>query len=178
MNSTILTHSGIEFDLCKPDPDLIEIEDIAHALSNLCRFTGHTKHFYSVAQHSYLCATLVPQEHQLEALLHDAAEAYIGDVSSPLKALLPGYQMIEFNLEQAIRKRFELPPKKSAWVKEADLMMLAAEKAQLMPKFEEQWDILNGVSMPDVTIENETPGMACYLFSACYSVLHKFRSAV
>lgn len=154
MKSTILTHSGIEFDVCKPDPDLIEIEDIAHALSNICRFTGHTKHFYSVAQHSYLCATLVPKEHQLETLLHDAAEAYIGDVSSPLKAQLPGYQMIEFKLDQAIRQRFGLPAKKTPWVKEADLQMLAAEKAQLMPQFEEPWDILNGVAMPEVTINH------------------------
>lgn len=157
MKSTILTHSGIEFDVCNPDPDLIEIEDIAHALSHICRFTGHTKHFYSVAQHSYLCATLVPPEHALEALLHDAAEAYIGDVSSPLKAQLPGYQVIEANLEQAIRQRFGLPTQKTPWVKEADLQMLAAEKAQLMPQFDEPWDILTGVATPDVTIHQPTP---------------------
>ena len=157
MKSTILTHSGIEFDVCNPDPDLIEIEDIAHALSHICRFTGHTKHFYSVAQHSYLCATLVPPEHALEALLHDAAEAYIGDVSSPLKAQLPGYQAIEAKLEQAIRQRFGLPAQKTPWVKEADLQMLAAEKAHLMPQFDEPWDILNGVATPDVTINQPTP---------------------
>ena len=173
MNSTILTHSGIEFDFCRPDPDLIEIEDIAHALSNICRFTGHTRHFYSVAQHSYLCATLVPPEHQLETLLHDAAEAYIGDVSSPLKAQLPGYKMIEFNLDQAIRQRFGLPAKKSPWVKEADRQMLAAEKAQLMPPQFEEWDILNNVAVPDVTIENEDPGLAYRLFLACFDVLKK-----
>lgn len=177
MKSTILTHSGIEFDVCRPDPDLIEIEDIAHALSHICRFTGHTKHFYSVAQHSYLCATLVPTEHALEALLHDAAEAYIGDVSNPLKAQLPGYQMIEFRLEQAIRQRFGLPAKKTPWIKEADLQMLAAEKAQLMPQFEEPWDILNGVAVPDVAIENETPDMARHLFLACFNVMQKNRSA-
>lgn len=177
MKSTILTHSGIEFDVCNPDPDLIEIEDIAHALSHICRFTGHTKHFYSVAQHSYLCATLVPPEHALEALLHDAAEAYIGDVSSPLKAQLPGYQVIEANLEQAIRQRFGLPAQKTPWVKEADLQMLAAEKAHLMPQFEEPWDILNGVAVPDVTIENEAPGIACHLFLACFNVMQKQRSA-
>lgn len=176
MKPTILTQCGLEFDLLNPDPDLIEIEDIAHALSHICRFTGHTKHFYSVAQHSYLCATLVPPEHQLETLLHDAAEAYIGDVSSPLKAQLPGYQMIEFKLDQAIRQRFGLPAKKTPWVKEADLQMLAAEKAQLMPKFEEPWDILNGVAMPEVTIHNETPGQACRLFLACFNVLQKHRT--
>jgi hypothetical protein len=177
MKSTILTQSGIEFDVCNPDPDLIEIEDIAHALSHLCRFTGHTKHFYSVAQHSYLCTTLVPAERQLETLLHDAAEAYIGDVSSPLKAQLPGYQMIESKLEQAIRQRFGLPPEKSPWVKQADLQMLAVEKAQLMPQYTEPWDILNGVFVPDVRIELQSHGMACQLFLTTFNVLQNHRSA-
>ena len=173
MKSTILTHSGLEFDVCNPDPDLIEIEDIAHALSHICRFTGHSKHFYSVAQHSCLCATLVPPEHALEALLHDAAEAYIGDVSSPLKAQLPGYQAIEAKLEQAIRQRFGLPAQKTPWVKEADLQMLAAEKAQLMPQHEEPWDILDGVAMPDVTIHHTTPEHDRRAFMWVFRVLNE-----
>jgi hypothetical protein len=171
MKSTILTHSGIEFDVCNPEPDLIEIEDIAHALANLCRFTGHTKHFYSVAQHSFLCASLVPPEHRFETLLHDAAEAYVGDVSSPLKAQLPGYKLIECKVEQAVRERFGLPPKMSPWVKEADLQMLAAEKAQLMPQFEEPWDILNGVAVPDVRIEYEPPAIARQMFLKLFNWL-------
>lgn len=148
MTPTILTASGTCFNLLEPDPDLIEIEDIAHALSNLCRFTGHTRVFYSVAEHSVrasLCA-FVPAEHALEALLHDAAEAYIGDVSSPLKAQLHEYRNIEFGVEQAIRKRFGLPAKKTPCVKQADLTMLATEKRDLMSADGDDWPILRGIA--------------------------------
>ncbi len=148
MTPTILTHSGISFNLMEPDPDLIEIDDIAHALAYICRFTGHTRVFYSVAEHSVrtsLCAC-VPQEHALEALLHDAAEAYIGDVSSPLKAQLHEYRNIEFRLEQAIRQRFGLPPKHAPCVKQADLTMLATEKRDLMPMHADDWALLQNIT--------------------------------
>ena len=148
MSPTILTASGITFNLLNPDPELIEIEDIAHALSNICRFTGHTRAFYSVGEHSVstsLC-DCVPPEHRLEALLHDAAEAYIGDVSSPLKAQLREYRDIESALEQAIRLRFGLPSQQTPCVKQADLIMLATEKRDLMPDHEEIWTMLNNVA--------------------------------
>ena len=145
MQPIILTASGLQFNLLEPDPNLIEIEDIAHALSHLCRFTGHTRKFYSVAEHSLHVACLVPPELQLEALLHDAAEAYIGDVSSPLKAQLHEYRNIEFALDQAIRKRFGLPPKQSPAVKHADLVMLSTELRDLMPGESHHWAILQGI---------------------------------
>jgi uncharacterized protein len=142
---TILTASGRHFNLLAPTQDMIEIEDIAHALSHICRFTGHTKAFYSVAEHSILTSHLVPQAYGLEALLHDAAEAYIGDVSSPLKSLLPEYRAIEHNIDQAIRRRFCLPEKPAQFIKDADLMMLATEKRDLMPAGGEDWELLQGV---------------------------------
>jgi 5'-deoxynucleotidase YfbR-like HD superfamily hydrolase len=138
----ILTNSGIEFNLLHPDPDLIEIEDIAHALAHLCRFTGHTSKFYSVAEHSLrtsLCPCITP-DLELEALLHDAAEAYVGDVSSPLKSLLPEYKAIENNIEQAIRLRFGLPAQQSPIVKNADLVMLATEKRDLLSNKEVKFE--------------------------------------
>ncbi len=144
MEPYIITHSGIEFDLSNPSPELVKIEDIAHALSQLCRFTGHTSCFYSVAAHSIQVSNLVPPEHALEALLHDAAEAYVGDVSSPLKAMLPEYRMIEFKVDQAIRQRFGLPAKLTPCIKQADLRRLATEKWHLMPECG-PWDILNGI---------------------------------
>src|SRR5688500_14252940 len=87
--SYIRTYTGKEFYPLKPELDKIDIEDIAHALSNLCRFTGHTKQFYSVAQHSVLASEFVrvyDNPHlNLFVLLHDASEAYICDISRPLK---------------------------------------------------------------------------------------------
>jgi len=145
MSPTILTHSGLSFNLLEPNPDLIEIEDIAHALSNLCRFTGHTNRFYSVAEHSVRASQHVHRDFAFEALLHDATEAYLGDVSSPLKAQLHEYRNIEFRLDCCIRQHFGLPMKQSYQVKQADLAMLATERAHLMPATGEHWPLLDGI---------------------------------
>jgi len=77
--SFIQTYSGKRIDFENPDPDQIDIVDIAHGLSNLCRFSGQSKYFYSVAQHSFY-VSLVCKENKLQALLHDATEAYMADV--------------------------------------------------------------------------------------------------
>lgn len=84
----MLTHSARKMDLAAPAGYAVHTSDISHALGNLCRFGGHTRRFYSVAQHSVLVATLLPDELKLAGLLHDAAEAYLGDVIQPLKLLL------------------------------------------------------------------------------------------
>jgi uncharacterized protein len=162
---TILTHSGISFNLLQPDYDLIEVEDIAHALSNICRFTGHTRVFYSVAQHSYLASFCVPPEFALEALMHDATEAYVGDVSSPLKSQLHEYRNIEFWIDSAIRQRFNLPASQSPCVKHADLVMLATEKRDLMPAHTEEWALPANIEPlgPD-PIQPMAPDMARWYF--------------
>lgn len=170
---TILTHSGLYFNLLEPDPDLIEIEDIAHALSNLCRFTGHTNRFYSVAEHSVRAALHVPPEYALEALLHDATEAYLGDVSTPLKALLHQYRLIEFWLDGCIRQRFGLPAKHSPQVKQADLAMLATERLHLMPVGTERWPVLDGIAPASPIQKPLSPTEACSLFLAHFHALQK-----
>ena len=117
------TVSGKLIRIAKPDVESIEIGDIAHALSHICRFGGHTKQFYSVAQHSVLVAGMIQMEQReiaaahgcngvelvLEGLLHDASEAYLGDVIKPLKVLLgASYSEIEKRFEDVIAARFEL----------------------------------------------------------------------
>lgn len=142
----IQTFSGQHFDLIDPQPETIRIEDIAHALSQINRFTGHTKRPYSVAQHSLQASYIVPEKFSLEALLHDAHEAYTGDVSSPLKSLLPDYRAFEDRIEAAVRRRFGLPAAMSPEVKRADLIMLATERRDVLKDDGTHWPILDGIS--------------------------------
>jgi hypothetical protein len=156
MDNTITTVSGNCFDFLHPERSTITIEDIAHALSNICRFTGHTSKHYSVAQHSVLVSSIVRPEYQLAALLHDAAEAFIGDVSSPLKRMLPDYKLIEERVEKALFERFgvfEHMKRAKHLIKEADLILLATEKRDLMPRTAstDDWEMLRGVKpLPDI----------------------------
>lgn len=109
------------------DKELFLIEDIAHALSNTCRFGGHAHKFYSVAEHSVRVSHVVPEEYALEALLHDMAEAYIGDMPSPLKAFLPEFKHMEDRLYRRMAPVFGVPPVISHEVKDADKHMCYKE---------------------------------------------------
>jgi hypothetical protein len=141
----ILTFLGKSFDLSAPDADLIDPRDIAHALANICRFGGHTRNFYSVAQHSCIVADLVPDEHKLAALLHDATEAYCGDMVRPLKLATPAYQDIEEGIWRAICVRFWIDSELPACVGDADMIALATERRDLMPHHPAAWSCLSGV---------------------------------
>ena len=131
--SKIQIKTGEYLDLLNPDPDLITIENIAQNLSHICRFTGNVDIFYSVAQHSVLVSKDVKKEYALEALLHDATEAFIGDVSTPLKSLLPEYKKIEENFHRVIAKKFNVPEILSPEVKRADRFLCEQEKLSLLP---------------------------------------------
>ncbi|WP_236217071.1 phosphohydrolase [Pseudomonas rhodesiae] len=148
----ILTQSCQQFDLLRPTAAMIKPVDIAHALSRLCRFNGHTRAHYSVAQHSLIVASLVPTEHQLVALLHDAPEAYIGDMTRPLKTVMPEYQYVENQIWLAVCERFDIQIDLPACVKEADMVALATERRDLMPEHPGEWDCLRGVQPMKDTI--------------------------
>ncbi len=142
----VRTVTGKRIVLTQPDPDSICIEDIGTGLANLTRFNGQTNPAYTVAQHSVWVSYQVPPEHALQALLHDAAEAYIGDLNSPAKQLCHDYRRLEERLNAAIMTRFGLPAQHHPEVKKADLIALATEKRDLMPNAaDEHWPILDGV---------------------------------
>ena len=105
-NRTIKTVTGKYIDVFDPDPNLICIEDIAHGLSNQCRFGGHVKEFHSVAEHCIWMAEKAEPEDKLEALLHDASEAYILDFPKPIKNYMLEYQELEHHLMKAISIKF------------------------------------------------------------------------
>ena len=144
----ILTNSGKHFDFADPQPDQIDILDIAQGLANECRYAGQCRTFYSVAQHSFLASQIVSHRNALEALLHDAAEAYCKDIPRPLKYMLPDYQEIEARVEGAIRERFKLPAQMTPEVKRADLILLATERRDLMPSDDTPWPVLEGIIRP------------------------------
>lgn len=139
----IQTYTGRRFWPLDPLPEDIVLEDIAHALSMKCRFTGHTQWFYSVAQHSVFVSMIVPQEHRAYALLHDAAEAYLPDVARPVKRQLAGFAEIEERLMQCICERFRLPwpvPENADLaVKNADLVLLETERRDVMGPNADGW---------------------------------------
>lgn len=162
--SWILTYTGRRFDLLAPRAELVSTLDIAHALSQVARFNGHTRHHYSVAQHSLLVASIVPPGLQLTALLHDATEAYVGDMVRPLKALLPDYSEIEHGIWLAICDRFNLDPTLPSSIHEADMIALATERRDLMPEHGESWPCLAGVTPLPTILPRWSSEHACIQF--------------
>jgi 5'-deoxynucleotidase YfbR-like HD superfamily hydrolase len=160
----LLTASGKQFDPVDPQPDMIDLVDIANGLSNECRFAGQCRYFYSVAQHSVLVSQNVPRENAWEALLHDAAEAYIKDIPAPIKRLLPDYRALEHKIEAAIRARFGLPDSQTPIVKHADLVLLATERRDLMPQDGSSWQMLKGITPLDKRIRAVHSSAAKSLF--------------
>lgn len=142
----IRTITGKRIIVANPDPDSICIEDIAAGLAKVNRFNGQTDLGYTVAQHSWWVSLIVPQEHALQALLHDAPEAYLSDLNSPAKQLCHDYRRLEARFNSAIMAHFGLPIQHHPDIRKADLVMLATEKRDHMPlAADEEWPILRGV---------------------------------
>jgi hypothetical protein len=153
------TYSGGRFYPIDPRPNEINPEDIAHALSLLCRYGGHVDRFYSVAEHCVLMSRAVTPDHALAALLHDATEAYVVDVPRPLKAYLDCYWTIEDTVWYAIAARFGISTNLPAEVTEADSRILLTERAALMSRAE-RWSQDDDYTALPVEIHGWLPDVA------------------
>ena len=161
---TIAMGSGKYFDYKDPQPEQLDIKDIAQSLSNICRFNGHCN-FYSVAEHSVHCANLAIQRGLsntavFATLMHDAQEAYTGDMCKPLKNIMPKYAKLEDKIEALVQKHFGVSPAYKDIVKTFDLQMLKAEKASLFPMDTENWFGFDDILEVDITISCWTPATA------------------
>jgi hypothetical protein len=160
---SISTYSGEFFDFNHPENFKFDIETIAHALSNICRYGGHCDSFYSVAEHSVLVSQVVPTELALCGLLHDASEAFVGDMPSPLKAMCQSYRTIEERVHKAVAKEFQIPYPHPAEVKVADKMLYKAERLVLTPNVQDSvWHV--DVPVVKVEINCYTPKKAKIVF--------------
>jgi hypothetical protein len=137
----VLTASGRRFDLLAPRAADVDAQDVAHALARLGRFGGHARALWSVAQHSVLVSRLVPRRLALAGLLHDAAEAYVGDMTAPVRSLVPGHARLEARVLRAVAARFGVPLAAfdDPLVREADARARLAERDALLPPSPIPW---------------------------------------
>ena len=174
----IQTVSGRRFNPLEPDSSEVDIEDIARALSNQCRFGGNCRSYYSVAQHCCLVADIVDErggdvETQLWALLHDASEAYLVDLPHPLKhrsELGRLYAAAEDGLQASILEHFELPAEPPLLIKQVDRALLATERRAVASEAW-HWPELDGFEPLDLEIDPWLPERAHEEFLARYERL-------
>jgi 5'-deoxynucleotidase YfbR-like HD superfamily hydrolase len=193
LENWIQTYSGKLVSVTNPKPEDIDIIDIAHALSMTCRFGGHSRDFYSVAEHSVRVGIIgsnirdrhnitysQPKEntkHHLALLLHDAAEAYIGDIITPLKNSLGGAAELETKWLLAIEQKFKLETRLSdpdPSIKEADLLALSIEIVNLYDHVDPIWWSKFKTPSPSnlaYTVECWSPSLANKKFLATFNHL-------
>ncbi|MDX1570018.1 MAG: hypothetical protein R3200_05985 [Xanthomonadales bacterium] len=172
MDRVICTAGGRAFDPIDPDPAVIDLRDIAHALSFVPRFGGHSRLFYSVAQHSVLVRDLVAEQCAEDrilgaALLHDAAEAYLLDMPSPIKRSLPDYTAAEKRLQRIIETRYgvaQLSDAERALIKEADQIALIWEQRDIMPAV--AWAELPSLDRPALDVWSPDVARQAFLTAA------------
>lgn len=178
MKATILTYSGNYYDYLDPENSHLNIYDVAHALSNICRYSGHCREFYSVAEHSVNVYRLLTDsgcsyEIRKAGLLHDSPESVMLDVVKPLKNLLPDYMALEEKIELDMAKRFIYQYPLHPTVKWADLTMLNIEQKQIMNN-NDKWTTLMLIDgLKDFKIECLAPKEARDRFLTTYKELIK-----
>jgi 5'-nucleotidase len=171
------TVSGRWVNPFDPDPSQLDAGDIARALANQCRFGGHSRVFYSVAQHAVIVSELVEQrggdvEDVFAALMHDATEAYLGDMPHPLKHRSPlgaAFKQAEDHLERALRERFQIKPDVPE-IKRADRALLATERRAFSAE-DWHWPELEGVEPVDLELQAMSPDEAAEAFAQRYAGL-------
>jgi 5'-deoxynucleotidase YfbR-like HD superfamily hydrolase len=179
VGATIILASGNYFDFLAPERSEILIADIARGLAHTCRFGGQTSTFYSVAQHSVLVSHLVPEIWALEGLMHDAAEAYVGDIVGPLKQLVPDFKRIEVSVERAIEARFGLAfDECRPLIKDADLRMLRTEQRDLTAGHAHNWKGLDAYRPLRKKLVAQSPTMAESDFLARFIELSVYRPPI
>jgi 5'-deoxynucleotidase YfbR-like HD superfamily hydrolase len=151
----IETFNGNTFDYENLSMNIIEIEDIAHALSQVCRFNGHCRSFYSVAEHSVHVANVIDERLALAGLLHDGTEAYMPDIPTPLKAYWSKYFWLEQFEEEILKtvfKSFVIPYNEEDWkiIKKYDKAVLREER-NILFKHKDLWEFPEDI--PEVNIE-------------------------
>ena len=177
------TVSGRWVNPFDPDPEQLDAGDIARALGNQCRFGGHCRAFYSVAQHSVIVSRLVEErggdaEDAFAALMHDATEAYLGDMPHPLKhrsALGAAFKAAEAHLEQVLHARFRIKADVPE-IKAADRALLATERRAFSAETW-HWPELDGVEPLDLELTAWSPDEAARAFAERYAELDARRGA-
>jgi 5'-deoxynucleotidase YfbR-like HD superfamily hydrolase len=166
------TYRGHRFEFHNPKARMVDVGDIAHALSLQCRFNGHVREFYSVAQHCVHVSGMLPDHLALVGLLHDASEAYLGDLITPVKAMVPQFKVLEMKVEQAVADRFGFDSDllDHPLVKHADHVMLATEASQLLDCPPRGWDL--HVAPANFTLAPLGPAEAKKLFLTRFQELY------
>ena len=181
----IITYSGKKFYFDDPQPDQISVEDIAHSLANTGRFNGHTKHFYSVAQHCCKVHDLLGGGSMgWYGLFHDASEAYTGDMVSPLKRLLPDFNLyedkIQYTIWEAILPRYEwfhLGGDVKREVKKADIKAFTWEVRDMHRHDSEFWTDFTEEDISDLPkLQSWSPSYAKGQFMRRYNVLRRMET--
>ena len=166
----IQVFKGGIFHVFDPRPDEIDIEDIAHALALVCRWNGHCRSHLSVAQHCVLVSRLCPAAHRLWGLLHDGAEAYLGDLPDPIKRVVPAFREAEDRILRVIAEKFGLcwpmPPE----VRQADKEILLAEKRDWVTPCRVPWTA-SGFTAAEERITPWTPERAERVFLTEFRLL-------
>lgn len=167
----VTTFSGHHLDVLDPDPNKIEIVDIAHGLSLCCRYAGQCKFFYSVAQHCVNGSYHANPSDKLAFLMHDSPEAYMGDLVKNIKELLPKYKTIQDNLEAVIFKKFNIIDYDPVGVKRIDNAIMAAE-AEVLMKNTVDWYFPEDPLKADIILENTNTVKNRFLFLFNYYNKH------